>query len=138
MVQHQLMVQHQHSSLDAVFGALSDPTRRSVLESLTKGSLPVTDLAQPHGMSLTGFMKHLRVLEDAGLVGRSKEGRVVQCTLLPEPMRDAVVWLARYQKFWTERLDSLASYLDQQEEMTRCQTTRSKKGRRLGPDKRGK
>jgi DNA-binding transcriptional ArsR family regulator len=113
------MAQHKQSNLDAVFGALSGSTRRAVLESLSKGSLPVTDLAQPHGMSLTGFMKHLRVLEDAGLVSRSKEGRVVQCTLSPEPMRDAVAWLARYRKFWTERLDSLASYLDQGEEQTK-------------------
>jgi len=124
------MVQHQHNSLDAVFGALSDPTRRAVLESLSKGSLPVTELAQPHSMSLTGFMKHLRVLEDAGLVACSKEGRVVHCTLSAEPMLEPVAWLSQYQQFWTERLDSLARYLDQKEELTRCQTTRSKGDRR--------
>src|SRR5678815_233352 len=107
-----LMVQYQSDVLDAVFGALAAPTRRAVLESLTKGSLPVTELAHPHSMSLTGFMKHLRVLEDAGLVGRSKEGRIVQCTLLPEPMHNAAAWLSGYQRFWTERLDSLARYLD--------------------------
>jgi DNA-binding transcriptional ArsR family regulator len=109
-----LMVQYQNDVLDAVFGALAAPTRRAVLESLSKGSLPVTELAHPHSMSLTGFMKHLRVLEDAGLVGRSKEGRIVQCTLLPEPMHDAAAWLSGYQRFWTERLDSLARYLDRQ------------------------
>jgi DNA-binding transcriptional ArsR family regulator len=124
------MVQHQYINLDAVFGALSDPTRRAVLESLSKGSLPVTELATPHSMSLTGFMKHLRVLEDAGLVGRSKDGRVVQCTLLPEPMQGAAAWLAGYQQFWSERLDSLARYLDQREELRRGQTTRSQSARR--------
>lgn len=104
------------TTLNAVFAALSDSTRRAVLESLSEGTLTVTELAQPHDMSLPGFMKHLRVLEEAGLVERSKEGRVVQCTLAPEPMRDAAVWLSRYQKFWSERLDALDRYLKQQKQ----------------------
>ena len=99
--------------LDLVFAALSDSTRRAVLESLSEGSLPVTELAHPHDMSLPGFMKHLRVLEEAGLVKRSKEGRVVQCTLSAEPLRAAASWLSHYRVFWTERLDSLDRYLKQ-------------------------
>jgi predicted transcriptional regulator len=77
----------------------------------------VTDLANEHEMSLPGFMKHLRVLEDAGLIGRSKEGRVVSCELSAQPMQAASTWMSRYEKFWTEKLDSLARYLYQQEEL---------------------
>ncbi len=107
------MVKSSAATLDLVFAALSDSTRRTVLESLSEGSLPVTELSHPHAMSLPGFMKHLHVLENAGLVERSKEGRVVQCTLAAEPMREAASWLARYQKFWSARLDALDRYLKQ-------------------------
>jgi len=68
-------------------------------------------------MSLPGFMKHLKVLENAGLIARSKEGRVVSCMLSARPMQKAAEWLAHYEKFWTEKLDSLARYLYQQEEL---------------------
>ncbi|MDQ5850119.1 MAG: metalloregulator ArsR/SmtB family transcription factor [Pseudomonadota bacterium] len=111
------MVKYSDAELDAVFAALADSTRRDILESLSGGDLAVTELAAPHEMSLPGFMKHLRVLEDAGLVTRAKEGRVVSCTLSARPMKDASVWMARYEKFWTEKLDSLARYLYQQEEL---------------------
>ena len=83
-------------ALDKVFWALSDSTRRKVLEALGHGGATVTELAAPHGMSLPGFMKHLRVLEDAGLVTRSKEGRVVSCELAAKPMQEAAMWLSRY------------------------------------------
>jgi len=112
-----LMVQYQDSALDRVFSALSDPTRRGVLDALGQGSLAVSELAAPHGMSLPGFMKHLRVLEAAGLIERSKEGRVVSCELSAAPMQQAAAWMSRYEKFWTEKLDSLARYLYQQEEL---------------------
>lgn len=103
--------------LDAVFAALSDATRRAVLERLEQGGgLTVSELAQPHGMSLTGFMKHLRVLENAGLVSRTKEGRIVRCELQPLPMQEAAVWLSRYQKFWGQQLDALARFLYHQED----------------------
>jgi DNA-binding transcriptional ArsR family regulator len=84
--------------LNAVFAALADPTRRKVLQMLERGSLSVTELAQPYGMSLPGFMKHLRVLEEAGLVARAKDGRVVSCELSPQPLRVAAAWLAHYEK----------------------------------------
>jgi DNA-binding transcriptional ArsR family regulator len=95
---------------------LADPTRRGVLDALAGGSLAVSELAAPSGMSLPGFMKHLRVLEDAGLIAREKEGRVVSCELSAAPMKAASAWMARYEKFWSDKLDSLARYLYQQEE----------------------
>jgi DNA-binding transcriptional ArsR family regulator len=103
--------------LDRVFSALADPTRRGVLDALAGGSLAVSELAAPHGMSLPGFMKHLRVLEDAGLIAREKEGRVVSCELSAAPMKSANAWMSRYEKFWSDKLDSLARYLYQQEEL---------------------
>jgi len=112
------MVQFKEAELDAVFAALADRTRRAVLQSLDRGSLSVTELARPYGMSLPGFLKHLRVLEDAGLIARTKEGRVVSCTLAPAPMQGAAMWLSRYEKFWKERLDALARYLYHQQETT--------------------
>jgi len=104
-------------ALNAVFAALADPTRRKVLQDLEQGNLSVGELAQPHGMSLPGFMKHLRVLEDAGLVTRAKDGRVVNLAISPEPMQEAAMWLSRYEKFWSARLDALGRYLYHQEEL---------------------
>ena len=111
------MVKYSDDDLDTVFAALSDRTRRHVLQSLAAGDRQVTDLANEHEMTLPGFMKHLRVLEDAGLIARSKEGRVVSCELSAQPMQAASTWMSRYEKFWTEKLDSLARYLYQQEEL---------------------
>jgi len=111
------MVNYADPALDRVFSALADPTRRAVLESLAGGSLAVSELAAPSGMSLPGFLKHLRVLEDAGLIARSKEGRVVSCELSAAPMQAASTWMSRYEKFWSDKLDSLARYLYQQEEL---------------------
>jgi DNA-binding transcriptional ArsR family regulator len=104
-------------TLDRVFAALSDATRRGIVERLLRGPASVSELAQPHGMSLPGFMKHLRVLEDAGLVLREKEGRVVRCELAAEPMQEAAMWLAHYEKFWNPRFDALGRHLYQQEQV---------------------
>ena len=123
------MVKYTSDELDAVFAALADSTRRGILESLSGGDLAVTELAAPHDMSLPGFMKHLRVLEEAGLVQRTKEGRVVSCTLSAGPMKEASVWMSRYERFWTEKLDSLARYLYQQEELQTWNQPSSPKGR---------
>jgi len=111
------MVKYEEPVLDRVFAALADPTRRGVLDRLSGGSLGVSELAAPHGMSLPGFMKHLRVLEEAGLIAREKEGRVVSCELSAAPMKTASAWMSRYEKFWSDKLDSLARYLYQQEEL---------------------
>src|SRR4029079_9800507 len=121
------MVKYSDDELDTVFAALSDRTRRHVLQSLAGGDRQVSETANEHEMSLPGFMKHLRVLEDAGLIARSKEGRVVSCELSAQPMQAASTWMSRYEKFWTEKLDSLARYLYQQEELQAWNKPASKK-----------
>jgi len=112
------MVKYSADQLDRVFTALADRTRRGILDALGRqGDAAVSELAAPHDMSLPGFMKHLRVLEDAGLLERSKAGRVVSCELSAAPLQAAAAWISRYEKFWTERLDALGRYLYQQEEL---------------------
>ena len=122
------MVKYSDDDLDSIFAALSDRTRRHVLQSLAEGDQQVTELASKHEMSLPGFMKHLRVLEDAGLIARSKEGRVVSCELSAAPMEEAAAWMSRYEEFWTDKLDSLARYLYQQEELQTWKKPASSKG----------
>ncbi|GAA0769656.1 ArsR family transcriptional regulator [Ideonella azotifigens] len=120
------MVNSEATQLDLVFAALSDATRRSVLVQLERlaqqgeVSCSVSELAQPHGMSLPGFMKHLAVLEAAGLIARAKAGRVVRCELDAAPMQAAARWISRYERFWTERFDALDRFLHQQEASTPC------------------
>ncbi|WP_144186578.1 ArsR/SmtB family transcription factor [Elioraea rosea] len=110
------MVNHQPGSLDAVFAALSDPTRRALLERLTgEDELSVSALATPLPMSLPAVMKHLDVLEQAGLVARRKVGRTVRCRIEAAPMETAMEWLARYERFWTESLDRLATLVERDE-----------------------
>src|SRR5258708_28306035 len=91
------MVKYSEKGLDAVFAALADPTRREVVKTLADGSRPVTELSRPFDMSLPGFMKHLGILESAGLIRREKEGRVASCTLSARPMKEASEWLTRYR-----------------------------------------
>jgi DNA-binding transcriptional ArsR family regulator len=98
-------------SLDATFGALSDPTRRAIVERLTRGEAAVGELAEPFDVSLPAISKHLTVLEDAGLVARTKEGRTRRCRLIDEPMREALEWIATYGSFWEGQLDSLERFL---------------------------
>jgi DNA-binding transcriptional ArsR family regulator len=124
------MVKYSDDDLDSLFAALADRTRRRVLESLTDDSLAVSELAAAHEMSLPGFMKHLQVLENAGLIARSKEGRVVSCELSAAPMKQAAAWMSRYEKFWRENLDSLARYLYQQEELQQWPKPLSRKNPR--------
>ncbi|MGG5809494.1 ArsR/SmtB family transcription factor [Falsiroseomonas sp. CW058] len=101
--------------LDRVFAALADPTRRAIVERLdAEEALSVSELARPLPISLPAVMKHLDVLEGAGLVARRKQGRVVTCRLTPAPMEDAMAWLARHQRFWTESLDRLAATLERE------------------------
>ena len=95
------------TDLDEVFGALSDPTRRQILTTLAKGERTVSELAEPFQMSLPAISKHLGVLERAGLINRERQGRVRRCSLEPEPLADALEWIAAYGRFWEERLESL-------------------------------
>src|SRR5258708_3140037 len=112
------MVKYSEDALDTLFAALADRTRRGILETLSHGGdLAVSELAAPHDMSLPGFLKHLRVLEDAGVIAGSKEGRVVSCELSAAPMKAAASWMSHYERFWTEKLDALGRYLYQQEEL---------------------
>jgi DNA-binding transcriptional ArsR family regulator len=97
--------------LDATFGALSDPTRRAIVHRLSRGEATVGELAQPFDMSLPAISKHLTVLEDAGLLVRTKEGRTRRCRLIEQPMREALQWIAGYGGFWEGRLDSLERLL---------------------------
>jgi DNA-binding transcriptional ArsR family regulator len=106
------MVKHSPLSLDATFAALADPTRRRILESLAQQQKRVTDLAEPFAMSLPAVSKHLRVLEDAGLLKRSRHGREHHLELESAPMREAQLWIDQYKKFWEGSLDSLAEYLE--------------------------
>jgi DNA-binding transcriptional ArsR family regulator len=107
------MVKHQEATLDRTFAALSDPTRRALLIRLAdEEAVSVSDLAQPFSMSLPAVMKHLDVLSDAGLVTRSKTGRIVSCKLEAAPMEEAMHWLYRYQRFWTSQLDRLAAFVE--------------------------
>jgi DNA-binding transcriptional ArsR family regulator len=105
----------QADRLDAVFAALSDPTRRAIVVRLSEGEASVSELAAPFDVSLPAVTKHLRVLERAGLLDHHKEGRVRRCRLVPEAMREADDWLARYRVFWDERLDSLAAHVSRKE-----------------------
>jgi len=107
------MVKFQNEALDRTFAALSDPTRRALLARLgEKQSLSVSELAQPFQMSLPAIMKHLDVLSDAGLIAREKTGRTVACRLTAQPMEQAMNWLNRYAQFWSENLDRLAAFLE--------------------------
>jgi DNA-binding transcriptional ArsR family regulator len=103
--------------LDAIFRALADPTRRAILSDLRRGQASVSALATPYGMSLPAVMKHLRVLEHAGLVKQKKKGRVRHCRLAARPLKEAEAWLSQYRLFWENQLDALARYLLQERSM---------------------
>ncbi len=101
--------------LDRIFAALSDPTRRAILERLARGEATVTELAEPFEMSLPAVSKHLRVLESAGLIVRQREGREHHLRLAAASLKNAADWLADYRRFWEEQFDSLAGYLAEEE-----------------------
>ena len=104
------MVAAAHT-IDSVFRALADPTRRLVLERLVHGPESVSGLAAPFDMALPSFVEHLRVLEDCGLVNSSKTGRVRTYQLVPKRLREAEDWLAKQRHLWERRLDQLDAYL---------------------------
>jgi len=103
-------------NLDRTFGALGDPTRRAILDRLSRrAGASISDLAEPFSIKLPAVMKHLDVLDDAGLITRSKTGRVVTVRLRPGSMREAVAWLRRHELFWSSSLDKLAAYAERKE-----------------------
>jgi DNA-binding transcriptional ArsR family regulator len=107
------MVDYRPAHLDRAFAALADPTRRAILDRLARESeLGVSEIAGPFAVSLPAVMKHLDVLARAGLIEREKTGRTVRCRLRAEPMETAMQWLARYERFWSEKLDALAKFVE--------------------------
>jgi DNA-binding transcriptional ArsR family regulator len=98
-------------SLSTTFAALADPTRRAILARLARGEASVTELAEPFCMSLPAVSKHLKVLERAGLIARSREAQSRPCQLEAHPLKDAADWIAHYRRFWTESFDRLDEYL---------------------------
>lgn len=107
------MVKRSSRLLNRTFAALADPTRRRILEHLAQGDRCVTDLARPYAMSLPAVSKHLRVLENAGLVRRRRSGRVHSLKLQAAPMQQAQAWIEEYRKFWEGSLDRLDKYLNE-------------------------
>lgn len=124
------MVEFQTPHLDAVFHALSDPTRRAILHRLTVGEHSISDLATPFQMSLAGASKHIRVLEGAGLVRRRIVGRTHICQLEAARLAEAQQWLSTYEKFWNTRLDDLEAILraEDAEALAAAKTTPKKSG----------
>jgi DNA-binding transcriptional ArsR family regulator len=105
---------NQSADLGRVFQALADPTRRAVLEKLSRGPAAMSELAQPFSMALPSFSQHLDVLEDCGLVRSSKEGRIRTYQLAPQSLKAAEGWLAKQRALWARRLDQLDDYLKEQ------------------------
>jgi DNA-binding transcriptional ArsR family regulator len=99
--------------LDAVFHALGDRTRRALLARLTRTPAMITELARPFAMSLPAVSRHVRVLEQAGLIVRTVDGRVHRCELNGAPLRSVAAWLRHYRRFWEGNLDSLARYVEE-------------------------
>jgi DNA-binding transcriptional ArsR family regulator len=111
------MVKYQASRIDRTFSALADPTRRRILLQLkSRSGRSVTELARPFSIKLPGLMKHLDVLSDAGLITRTKTGRTVSVHLSVGPMREAMEWLKRYERFWEVSIDRLVALVEEDEE----------------------
>jgi DNA-binding transcriptional ArsR family regulator len=107
------MVQSQ--TLDRKFSALSDPTRRDILERLSSGPASISELARPYGISLPGVLKHVRILEEANLVATEKNGRTRECRLGPDQMNDVSRWIELYRQQWERRLDRLEAYIEKKQ-----------------------
>ena len=110
--------------LSATFGALADPTRRAILARLALGETTVSELAEPFDISLPAVSKHLKVLEHAGLIARSRDAQWRPCRLQPAPLKGVDDWLEDYRELWEQRLDRLEDYLHE------LQVKEKKRGRR--------
>ena len=107
------MVNNNSAQLDAVFSALSDPTRRAMLHRLSANTLSVAELGESFGITKSAITKHVKVLEKAGLLNRSVSGRVHHCSLNSRSLQSASKWIKFYERFWNNKLDSLETYLNQ-------------------------
>ena len=107
------MVEYNAPQLDAVFGAMSDPTRRAIIARLAEGDTRVTDIASHFPVSLNAISKHIKALEQAGLVQRTVSGREHTLSLSAAPMADAVAWMAHYRAFWDDSLAGLDEFIAQ-------------------------
>jgi DNA-binding transcriptional ArsR family regulator len=107
------MVQYSTTRLDASFAALSDATRRGVLEQLGRNDSSITDLAEKFHMTLTGMKKHISILEQAGLVATEKIGRVRNCKLGPRQLADETAWIEKYRQLWASRFDELDKIVEE-------------------------
>jgi len=116
ILNHMVQYRSAAAGVDRVAAAISDPTRRAILERLARGPARISDVAAPFSMSLTGFCKHVRVLERAKLVRRTRRGRENTLALSPQPLREVARWVLRYEPFWSERVDRLQQFCARQEE----------------------
>jgi DNA-binding transcriptional ArsR family regulator len=105
------MVKYSSDELDSVFAALSDPTRRAIIQRLSADGATVTELAEPFAMSLPAISKHLRVLQEAGLVSRTKDGRIHRLQLEADALKEALAWLEQYREFWEVKLAALEHFV---------------------------
>ena len=130
--------EHDEAQLDRVFGALSDPVRRSILTRLQGGAQLVSELAAPFDISLQAVSRHIQVLEEAGLVQKERTGRISRCSLTLGPIVDAAVWINRYSRHWQEQFELLAASLTQLDEQRAATATRaSGRGRGVKPERGG-
>ncbi len=109
------MVQYR-ANVNRVAAAISDPTRRAILDRLARGPARISEVAEPFSMTLTGFCKHVKVLERAGLVRRTRRGRDNTLALTPEPLREVARWVLKYEQFWNTRLDRLQEFFANKKE----------------------
>jgi DNA-binding transcriptional ArsR family regulator len=121
------MVKYSDTALNRVFAALADPTRRAIVARLAKGEASVGDLGAPFDVSAPAITKHLKVLEAAGMLRRTRDGRVHRCRLEAQPIADAATWIEAHRRIWKQQLDRLAEYLER---------TSLKEGRHDDPDRR--
>ena len=117
-------VLNQQGTLDGLFQALADPTRRVIVQRLSRGPASVSELAEPLEMSLPAVIQHLQILEASGLVSSAKEGRVRTCRIEPKALHTAEKWIASQRETWERRLDRLESFLAEQDD------SKTPKGRR--------
>ena len=110
------MVNYEEQQLNQIFSALSDPTRRAMLIRLGQEEMSVADLAQPFDMSKSAITKHVKVLENSGLLKRTIDGRVHYCRLEAQPLKQATEWMKFYEQFWHEKFDALDTFLREEDQ----------------------